>query len=74
MGYQYQLLINGIPAFQLHVIIERSETRKEINEENVKELLGIAKQIAEGSIDLYLGANGQLAKLALPVIKRLKKA
>jgi hypothetical protein len=72
VGYQYQLLINGIPAFQPHVIVERSETRKEVNEENVKELLGSAKQIAEAAIDMYLGANGQFAKLALPVVKRLK--
>jgi hypothetical protein len=72
VGYQYQLLINGIPAFQPHVIVERSEVRKEVNEENVKELIKSARQIAEGAIDLYLGANGQFAKLALPIIKRLK--
>ncbi len=72
VGYQYQLLINGIPAFQPHIIVERSETRKEVNEENLKELLKSAKQIAEGAIDIYLGANGQFAKLALPVVKRLK--
>ncbi|MRR49655.1 MAG: hypothetical protein EG825_01870 [Rhodocyclaceae bacterium] len=72
VGYQYQLLINGIPAFQPHVIIERSENRKEVNEENVREFLNSAKQIAEGAIEMYLGANGQFAKLALPVVKRLK--
>jgi len=73
VGYQYQLLINGIPAFQPHIIIERSEIRKEVNEENVRELLSVAKQVAEGAIDMYLGANGQFAKLAQPVIKRLKR-
>jgi hypothetical protein len=72
VGYQYQLLINGIPAFQPHVIVERLETRKEVNEENIRELMGAAKQIAEGAIDMYLGANGQFAKLALPVLKRIK--
>jgi hypothetical protein len=72
VGYQYQLLINGIPAFQPHIIVERSETRKEVNEENLRQLLNSAKQIAEGAIDMYLGANGQFAKLALPVVKRLK--
>lgn len=72
VGYQYQLLINGIPAFQPHLLIERSETRKEVNEERIDELTKLAKQIAEGAIDLYLGANGQFAKLAMPIVKRLK--
>lgn len=72
IGYQYQLLINGIPAFQPHVLIERSETRKEVNEERINELTKVAKQIAEGAIDMYLGANGQFAKLAMPIVKRLK--
>lgn len=72
VGYQYQLLINGIPAFQPHVLIERSETRKEVNEERINELTKVAKQIAESAIDMYLGANGQFAKLAMPIVKRLK--
>lgn len=72
VGYQYQLLINGIPAFQPHVLIERNEVRKEVNEERIDELIKVAKQIAEGAIDLYLGANGQFAKLAMPIVKRLK--
>jgi len=72
VGYQYQLLINGIPAFQPHLLIERSETRKDVNEERIDELTKVAKQIAEGAIDMYLGANGQFAKLAMPIVKRLK--
>jgi hypothetical protein len=72
VGYQYQLLINGIPAFQPHLLIERSESRKEINEERIEELTKVARQIAEGAIDMYLGANGQFAKLAMPIVKRLK--
>lgn len=72
VGYQYQLLINGIPAFQPHILIERSETRKEVNEERINELTRVAKQVAEGAIDMYLGANGQFAKLAMPIVKRLK--
>ena len=63
---------SGIPAFQPHLLIERSETRKEVNEERIDELTKVAKQIAEGAIDMYLGANGQFAKLAMPIVKRLK--
>lgn len=72
IGYQYQLLINGIPAFQPHILIERSESRKEVNEERINELTKVAKQIAEGAIDMYLGGNGQFAKLATPIVKRMK--
>lgn len=73
-GYQYQLLVNGIPAFQPHVIIERTETRKEVNEENIRELAGAAKQFASSAISMYLGGTpGQFAKLAPAVIKRLTK-
>lgn len=38
-GYQYQLLINGIPAFQPHIIVESMECTKNFNDENLTELL-----------------------------------
>lgn len=73
-GYQYQLLVNGIPAFQPHSIVEHSETRKEVNEENVKELLTIAKDYASSAINTYLGAGGgQFAKLAPAIFNKLTK-
>lgn len=73
-GYQYQLLVNGIPAFQPHSIVERSEVRKEVNEENVRELVSMAKDFASNAIDTYLGAGGgKFAKLAGAIVKRLPK-
>lgn len=73
-GYQYQLLVNGIPAFQPHSIVERSEVRKEVNEENVKELISMAKDFASNAIDTYLGAGGgKFAKLASVIVKKLPK-
>lgn len=73
-GYQYQLLVNGIPAFQPHIIIERSEHKKEVNEENIRELTTIAKDLASAAIDTYLGSSGgQFAKLAPAIINRLGK-
>lgn len=73
-GYQYQLLVNGIPAFQPHSIVERSEVRKEVNEENVKELVSLAKDFASTAIDTYLGAGGgKFAKLAPAIVKKLAK-
>ena len=73
-GYQYQLLVNGIPAFQPHYIIERSEVRKEVKEENVRELVSMAKDFATNAIETYLGAGGgKFAKLAGEIVKRLPK-
>ena len=73
-GYQYQLLVNGIPAFQPHSIVERSEVRKEVNEENVRELVAIARDFASTAIETYLGAGGgKFAKLASVIVKKLPK-
>ena len=73
-GYQYQLLVNGIPAFQPHSIVERSEVRKEVNEENVRELVAIATDFASTAIETYLGAGGgKFAKLASVIVKKLPK-
>lgn len=73
-GYQYQLLVNGIPAFQPHSIVERSEVKKEVNEENVRELVAFAKDFASTAIDTYLGAGGGVfAKLAPAIVKRVPK-
>ncbi|MDQ5881757.1 MAG: hypothetical protein QG616_1588, partial [Pseudomonadota bacterium] len=73
-GYQYQLLVNGIPAFEPHSIVERSEVKKEVNEENVKELISIATDLASNAITTFLGSSGgQFVKLAPAIIKRLPK-
>lgn len=73
-GYQYQLLVNGIPAFQPHEIIERSEAKKEVNDEKIKEYAHLAGDFASSAIEMYLGAGGgQFAKLAPAIIKKLGK-
>lgn len=64
IGYQYQLLINGIPAFQPHIVIERSESISEISEDIKKILLNSAIGLAEAAITTYLGVNPQFARLA----------
>lgn len=74
-GYQYQLLINGIPAFSPHVVPERTETKKAVNEELEKMLINTAQFAAESAIQLYLGKNNrQFARLAAPLVERLTKA
>lgn len=73
-GYQYQLLVNGLPTFQPHVIIERSEARKLVNEENIKQMIELAQGFAANAIETYLGAGGsKFAKLAPVLIRQLGK-
>lgn len=70
VGYQYQLLVNGIPAFQPHLIIESTERRARTKDENVDKLATKALQAAQGAIETYLGGAGAFVKLG-KVIKRL---
>lgn len=72
-GYQYQLLVNGIPAFSPHVVSERTEIKKAINEELECMLIQTAQHAAEAAIQLYLGGSPQFAKLAPLLIERLAK-
>jgi len=74
VGYQYQLLVNGIPALQPHVITESKEVVEKTKDENIDKLanqaLQAAQQVAQGVIDTYLGGPGTFVKLG-KVIRRL---
>ena len=74
VGYQYQLLVNGIPALQPHVITESKEVVEKTKDENIDKLanqaLQAAQQVAQGAIDTYLGGAGTFVKLG-KVIRRL---
>jgi hypothetical protein len=72
-GYQYQLLVNGIPAFAPHVVAEQTEVKKNINPEVERLLIESAKRAADAAIDVYLGGSTQFAKLAEPIVRRLPK-
>lgn len=72
-GYQYQLLVNGIPAFSPHIVAEQTEKKKAINPEVERLLLPYAERAADAAIKLYLGGNSQFAKLAEPILKRLPR-
>ena len=72
-GYQYQLLVNGIPAFAPHVVAEQTEVKKEVNPEIERLLVQAAERAAQAAINMYLGGSPQFAKLAEPIIKRLPK-
>lgn len=72
-GYQYQLLVNGIPAFQPHVVVERQEKVKEIDQAVKSTFLSLAKTCAEAAVTTYLGASPQFAKLAPEVVEQIEK-
>ncbi len=72
-GYQYQLLVNGIPAFSPHVVAERTETKRAVNEELERMLIQTAQNAAEAAVQLYLGGSPQFAKVAPPLLERLTK-
>ena len=72
-GYQYQLYVNKIPAFQPHVIIESTERRKEVNEKNIKELVAQAAQLAQAALENSLGSVGKFGRVAEAVVRRLPR-
>ncbi|MFO1385311.1 MAG: hypothetical protein U1F55_03865 [Chitinivorax sp.] len=72
-GYQYQLLVNGIPAFQPHIVVERHEKVQEIDQAIKNTFLSLAKTCAEAAVTTYLGASPQFAKLAPEVIEQIEK-
>jgi hypothetical protein len=72
VGYQYQLLVNGIPVFQPHIIAERTEVRKEVSPERIKELATHATELATKAIETYLSGGGRaFGKLAPIIVKQL---
>lgn len=72
-GYQYQLLVNGIPAFKPHVIIEANEKQAKFKEENLKFLVEQATKAAEVAVQIYMGGNGQYIKYSPELVERAVK-
>jgi hypothetical protein len=72
-GYQYQLLVNGIPAFQPHVVVEHSEEIKEVDKQMVAELLKIAHKAADAAAKAYLGgASPGALVIGSEIVKQVK--
>lgn len=72
-GYQYQLLINGIPAFQPHIVIESIENTATFNDENLKELILLATKAAEAAVALYAGKAGRSVNITQAIVERVSK-
>ncbi|PKM30822.1 MAG: hypothetical protein CVV07_06285 [Gammaproteobacteria bacterium HGW-Gammaproteobacteria-11] len=70
IGYQYQLLVNGIPAFQPHIVIEKTESLKEVNQETLDKLAQSASVIADKAISTYLGnATGSMLQRGSAIVR-----
>lgn len=72
VGYQYQLLVNGIPAFSPHIIVEKTEAVSDFKEENMKYLIEQAKEAAKIAVKVYLGDVSSMFNLIdAPVINQI---
>lgn len=74
IGYQYQLLANGVPAFEPHVIIEKVGRRKKGKDENVDKLVEAAQKTVETAIGTVLGGKGKVITVGKEVVKRIGDA
>jgi hypothetical protein len=67
-GYQYQLLVNGIPAFAPHFVEERVETEDILDEDK---LLQLAREASQAAVRLYTGGVSQFVEIGAPIVRRL---
>jgi hypothetical protein len=63
-GVQYQLLVNGIPAFTPTIVEENVETIEQWDDETRRLLIGGATDLAKVAIQSYLGGASQFVQLA----------
>lgn len=71
IGYKYQLLVKGIPAFQPHICIEKREEIKEINNERIDKLSELAIEVTKQAIGSYLqGLPNAVFKIGTTVVDK----
>ena len=70
VGYQYQLLINGIPCFEPHVVISKHHEERELNKEVLDRMTRLAIEAAHEAVRLKAGPAGELVPIAAcPIIE-----
>lgn len=50
IGYQYQLVVNGIPCFEPHIVIEQRTEEKEVNTELIERITQLAIATARKAV------------------------
>jgi hypothetical protein len=76
IGYQYILMVNGIPALTPHQIAERNIKLSEANEENIKQIISQVKDTVDKAIKLTGGLAsfvGDFQAIQDNLIKRLHR-
>lgn len=73
-GYQTQLLVNGIPAFEPHVSTSHKDTKSEFNAELRTALIETARGLASVAIQTYLGGSPQFVTLNPEVVEQRSRA
>lgn len=74
IGYQYQLLVNGIPAFDPHITITKTERRKKSKDEKIDKLVALAQSATEAAVSVFLGGKGKLVTAGKAVVNRVSLA
>lgn len=73
IGYKYQLLVQGLPCFEPHVVVVETEQHKVINEEMVDLLKSKALQFTEAAIAAKgSGGISTVFSIAKAAIQRVK--
>lgn len=72
IGFQYQLLVSGIPCFQPHVVIEQEYQETEFNEERLKWLTEQAFKAAQLAIQAS-GAQNFITIVDSPLVAEQTK-
>ncbi len=76
IGYQYILMVNGIPALSPHQIAEKTIKLSQVNEENIKEIITQIKNTIDNAIKAAGGLAsfvGDFQTIQDNLIKRLPK-
>ena len=75
LGYQYILLINGIPALSPYQIVDKTIKLSQANEDNIKEVISQVKDSVDKAINAAGGLvtfSGDFQKIQDNLIKRIQ--
>jgi hypothetical protein len=72
VGYKYQLLVQGLPCFEPHVVVVETTQHKEINEEMIDLLKSKAAEFAQAAVEAKGGFPGAIFSVAKAVAQRVR--
>ncbi len=72
VGYKYQLLVQGLPCFEPHVVVVETAQHKEMNEETIELLKSKAVEFAQAAIEAKGGGAANIFSIAKAAVQRFK--